>query len=58
MKQLLTAASLTLATLLAAQACLAEESSAFVEHHAKLQQNAGSAQQQAQRTAEASQQQG
>ncbi|WP_333982582.1 hypothetical protein [Ectopseudomonas khazarica] len=39
MKNLMTAAALSLSTLLAAQACLAEESPAFIAHQqAQLQQ--------------------
>ena len=52
MKNLLTATALSLATLLGAQACFAEESAAFVaqvQAHQHLQQSAG-AEQQAQST--------
>jgi hypothetical protein len=38
MKNLITAAALSLSTLLAAQACLAEESAAFVAHQQAHQQ--------------------
>lgn len=52
MKNLLTATALSLATLLGAQACFAEESAAFVaqsQAHQHLSQS-GSAEQQAQST--------
>lgn len=49
MKKLITAAALSLSTLLAAQACLAEESAAFVAHlQAHQQQLHTAATQQAQ----------
>ncbi|CAM2950418.1 Uncharacterised protein [Ectopseudomonas mendocina] len=51
MKNLITAAALSLSTLLAAQACLAEESAAFVAHQqAHQQQPHTTATQQAQTT--------